>query len=34
MLMNASARGIIVALTITLPVHVLLILGSGIATLI
>jgi|HubBroStandDraft_3_1064219.scaffolds.fasta_scaffold2107039_1 hypothetical protein len=29
MLMNASTRGIIVALAAALPVHVLLILGNG-----
>jgi hypothetical protein len=32
--MNASARAITVALTVTLPVHMLLVLGSGIAALI
>jgi hypothetical protein len=32
--MNASARAITAALAVTLPVHMLLILGSGIAALV
>lgn len=32
--MNASARAITAALAVTLPAHVLLILGSGIAALV
>ncbi|HEY6789333.1 MAG TPA: hypothetical protein VI365_18675 [Trebonia sp.] len=32
--MNASARAVTAALTVTLPVHVLLILSSGVAALV